>query len=152
MAEQNGRISIRWPSARRNFNKPIRIMDWHARACVRALYLYGRPRRKCNVLSESRFVSFSRPRVNEGGWKRKRKRARGPPRNSKWTAVSDVGATELRKYFSRHSLHVLFIGSGKLFLSRARKFEMPVKRHESKRNEEEKMRERERDRNHQGVR
>ena len=25
---------------------------------------------------------------------------RFPPRNSKWTAVSDVGATEVRKYFS----------------------------------------------------
>lgn len=105
--------SIRSPSARRNFNKPIRIMDWHARACEPVSVRRLCPTKVQRVLSESliRFV----PRGSYPGEKterpRKRKRERGKGRggenlaertfrNSKWTAVSDVGATEVRKYFS----------------------------------------------------
>lgn len=84
-------------------------MDWHARACARVsvrLCVRRGARRKCNVLSESliRFV----PRDGQSERERERERrqrvsvqtVRFPPRNSKWTAVSDVGATEVRKYFS----------------------------------------------------
>ena len=73
-----------------------------------------RPRRKCNVLSESliRFIPGDGVKERERGRERKEERERErerwvsvqtdrfPPRNSKWTAVSDVGATEVRKYFS----------------------------------------------------
>lgn len=88
-------------------------MDWHARACEPVSVRRLCPTKVQRVLSESliRFV----PRGSYPGEKterpRKRKRERGKGRggenlaertfrNSKWTAVSDVGATEVRKYFS----------------------------------------------------
>ena len=119
-----------------------------------------RPRRKCNVLSESliRFIPGDGVKERERGRERKRERERErdgfqsrPTVSRRETPSGPLFLTWVQPRFvntSRHSLRVLFIGSGKLFLNAARKFEMPTRRVGAPRNNDtrECVRERERER------
>lgn len=92
-------ISIRSPSVPRNFNKPIRIMDWHARAArydfgwVSARSLVSKVQR---IVWSPRFVSFGI-------------RTRGTSQSSKWVAVSDAGCVDACKSHTR-GRRPMFIG------------------------------------------
>lgn len=119
MAEESERISIRSPSAPRNFNKPIRIMDRRPRTCVFSSVWPAASKVQRIVRIPIRLVFPAKGDL--GLARRGGESARGTPSGPLFLTWVRTG---LRKHVcTLRSLRVLFIGSGKLFRKPSPKFE-----------------------------